>query len=623
MAAKRTAKSSSSQGSTNRNAGSTSSKANSATTITADLDAALSTALEAHQSGNREDLLAALLSAWRLRRLPELAAMIDGLTVELGGVPIYPIDASREDRIKAWDKIAVSPNEVDVGRLALVIVDGVRSTDTAQRIARFAALPPDPRIALAYQKMIASPPWTASSNGKIWTAFFDQLTGLHADPRAIGMIRAIEGRYLDIFGRSVMGEKIQKSIGNVASTLEKLFPPGSLELEGRSKELLDELLSKVKVRVTTATVVAPQATPPPMMTSGRLDTPDAWMAHIAEAPDDDDRIDAFAKWLSSKGSPRAHFIELQMRRHRGMAVSPQEERHEQALIKKFQKEWLGAVSFAVPGFPQTFERGMLSRCHISLRGKFATQAVGHPAWATVKRVQLPYGKETMFLIGHPIFKSLRVVDYCDEQTFLGLASSRIARPIESVTMAAGPHPDDLPETFDAPGLPNLRRFSLNNQARRLESLSKGRSGRNDYDEAEPERYIPFLKSPFVQRLEQLEIQNYRQNILGWLKLAQEHLPQRTNLVLTVGGYKLTKAPSGSYSELSIMLEARYTWGFLRNFEGFDPSGYTRIEFVHSGSFSEAKPEHKAELDKVIEHCAKTCETTLREARPDEIEREES
>lgn len=579
-------------------------------TSTTNAEVALTTALEALARGARDEVLASLIEAWRVRRSPVLASMIDGLSIELGGVPLYPIDASREDRIDAWDQAARSPSVVDIGRLAATLVDGVRAGDTADRIHRFGALEPDPRIALAYQKMIAVPPWTASSNGKIWTEFLGQLTGHHADPRAIAMIRGIEGRYLDIFGRSVMGEKIQKAIVRVASDLEKRFPPGSVDAEGREKEIEEQLTQQLKVKVTTASVVVAQGPAPIAITSGKLDSPEAWAVHIAEAPDDDDRVDAFAKWLTNRGDPRAEFMDIQLRRHRGLAVSNADERREKNLLKKHQKQWLGPVAFAVPGTPQEFERGLLTDCYIAFKGKFTAQAVGHPIWATVKRVHAHYKKDILFLIGHPIFKSLISIEGAPEDLFFKLASSTQPRKIEEISLIYGPHPGDLDERFDAPGLPSLRVLQIN-AGNGTRVLTKA-SGSDDDEDYTADRYVPFLRSPLVTRLEHLKITEQSGNASDWFAVIQKHVPQNAKPIITVGASTIKRAPKGGYTDLTLEFEGKYLWSFLDRYESFDPSGFTRIEFRQIGPLETAKKDLVDRYRALVKRCSGHAETTLTE-----------
>jgi hypothetical protein len=228
----------------------------------------------------------------------------------------------------------------------------------------------------------------------------------------------------------------------------------------------------------------------------------------------------------------------------------------------------------------------------------------------VKRVSAHWKKDILFLIGHPIIKSLITIDGAPADLFFRLASSTQARKFEEISLVYGPHPGDLDERFNAPGLPSLRVLEIN-AGNGTRVLTKS-TGADDDDDHSAEKYVPFLKSPLVARLEVLKIQDHGRNACDWFSIIQKHVPPNAKPVISVGGSTIQRAPKGGYTDLSLAFEGKYLWSFLDQFESLNPSGFTRIEFKQIGPLETAKKDLLDRYRALVKRCSGHAETLVTE-----------
>lgn len=113
---------------------------------------------------------------------------------------------------------------------------------------------------------------------------------------------------------------------------------------------------------------------------------EALLAEIYARPDDDEPRLVYADRLMAANDPRGEFIALQLARGGDQAPSPREAE----LLKKHGKVWLGdlapVLSFG-KGYSQTaFRRGFVADADVILSvGRKLRPLASHPAWATVER----------------------------------------------------------------------------------------------------------------------------------------------------------------------------------------------------------------------------------------------
>lgn len=96
---------------------------------------------------------------------------------------------------------------------------------------------------------------------------------------------------------------------------------------------------------------------------------------------DDARL-VFADGLSEQGDPLGEFVTLQYR----PALAPVERRRAEELQRRHARRWLGPLSRAVRPDGLRFERGVVVACRLS--GDRAAELTNHPAWATVRSLDL-------------------------------------------------------------------------------------------------------------------------------------------------------------------------------------------------------------------------------------------
>lgn len=159
---------------------------------------ALKAAVEAR---SWEAALAARIAAWRSTRAPELGDLVDMLALRVLVDPV-PSRLTADDFEEVWQERAGANDDAttgalvaSLGRRALVDQEsaGLRrsSAGFARRLDRVAQRAPDPRIALAIVRFLASPPaWIRSSSDVIVTSQALDLVVANADARSSSCRRA-------------------------------------------------------------------------------------------------------------------------------------------------------------------------------------------------------------------------------------------------------------------------------------------------------------------------------------------------------------------------------------------------------------------------------------------------
>ncbi len=241
--------------------------------------------------------------------------------------------------------------------------------------------PADPRVATILVGQLEKPRYTAQSGKPTWRLVLDELGGVHADPRTIARLAPLIERYRFIFGATVMADWMINQMKKLVASLRERFP--NVTLPATPKE------------------AAPKSNKP---TSEA-----AFIASIAVDPDDDAPRLVFADWLLERNDPRGEFMTLQFRRHRGDALSVEDEAREAALIKAHAAKWLGPFASCTRDW--RFERGCLAACALDGK-KFPAESVNHPFWATVKELGIgrrgkTSDKTTRDIVMAPVMRQLR------------------------------------------------------------------------------------------------------------------------------------------------------------------------------------------------------------------------
>lgn len=111
--------------------------------------------------------------------------------------------------------------------------------------------------------------------------------------------------------------------------------------------------------------------------------------------------------LQLRQDPRGEFIALQMARHRAQP-DPGPSRREQALLRKYRRQWLGPLAGAVHPKEHVFRRGFLDECHVRFRNAAHARAEAHHVeWATVRMLEFCEGTHELVTPAMRSIRSLR------------------------------------------------------------------------------------------------------------------------------------------------------------------------------------------------------------------------
>jgi len=276
----------------------------------------------------------ALVEAWRERRAPVLAALVDLL------------DPRAPDALSKELGALVTPR-VDTTLANLRALQGVDDP----RLARFAI---DALVRL---------PFTTKTAEALLLLLVDT-AGRHDDPRLGARLDAIRGAVSTRIGTlAVRNGVLSRTAAAVASCPPvRAATPAEAALELDLSRLCEPLRHGAR-------------------------SADALLAEIYARPDDDEPRLVYADHLMAANGPRGEFIALQLAR--AAADQPPSQR-EAELLKKHGKAWLGdlapVLSFGKGYSQTTFRRGFVADADVIL-------SVGHklrplatdPAWATVER----------------------------------------------------------------------------------------------------------------------------------------------------------------------------------------------------------------------------------------------
>ncbi len=393
------------------------------------------------------DALEVLLRLWQDDRAPELADLIERLS-------------SRLPAPKSWRLSSADAASTNLVAFLGTLTDG-KFADSLQRIQELEKLRADPRVASALTRLIVTPPFTAQSSREFWSSLYEQLGDRHADPRTLATVRPLVSEYLSTFGATKMGEAMQRRAGALVATLTERFP---------SPPAAD-------VAALLALVPAEKAAAPKKTTLGGKTLEDL-LAAVYENPDDDGVREVYADALLELGDSRGEFIVLQFRRHRGETLTPAELKQEAALQKKHVKEWLGPLYDVLYTTHLEFRRGFLHAAQIRPVAKALPAARNHPAWSTLRELNMSTGgtnERGASLVIQPNARHVRVMTAVTFQVLDELAASTdVDRALEVLGISWLPLGRDADEdpvpsrawaaTLTGKAFPKLRELHLGREA---------------------------------------------------------------------------------------------------------------------------------------------------------------
>lgn len=320
--------------------------------------------IDALARGDERQALLLALDAWRRRRLPRLAAVVEWLSARLG--PVEPVHAQRAwcDLAKARDAFALP------GLLATLTAATFSSAE-----ARVRALAgwEDPRITTAFLGVLSAPRYRSSGANWFYERFYAVLEA-QRDPRAAPRLRGLAERYHEVVTNSY-GPRMARDMRAVAERLEASAP--GVEVDAATGAWLDEVERNFAAELAGAR----RAKREEDERAGRAAT---WEARVAERPDDDDLRQVWADVLVELGDPRGELLNFQLMERRGGLSAAQLEqlrlvqsRHRDRLLGTIAPKVVNAV----------FDRGVA--VHVELGRGFGVPSLDEPGWRFVRGVTLP------------------------------------------------------------------------------------------------------------------------------------------------------------------------------------------------------------------------------------------
>jgi uncharacterized protein (TIGR02996 family) len=385
-------------------------------------------AIERVNANDLEGALAALVEAWRARRLPALAEVIDELTERLsaGRPPLRWVRI--DDAIDTWREHQTSESER--GRVLSMLLDKNNRLKDAM-IADVLDWQADPRVAMVLVSVaeVAETLWWVPKHASIWKRVFARLVEI-GDIRIVPRLQALAER--------TSTKATEKRIGRLAAECLPRLAAAAATLA--SSEAETSALARLRRSLAPSRQAAKSA--------------EELLAAVYADPDSDEPRLVYADFLTERGDPRGELIVLQIEGAR-RPLTVEESRREAALLAPNVRTWLGPLEPAIFGEHHTrYERGFVVACAVEA---VPPPLVDHPAWATVRELD---GK-----IDHPMMYRLRRWSGIDVDDVAGICARGVMSALESLEVwlrtETGDPLADLGRFLDeTEALPRLRELAI-------------------------------------------------------------------------------------------------------------------------------------------------------------------
>lgn len=360
----------------------------------------LERALVALDAGDDAAALTALVEAWRERRSPQLAELVELL------------DSRQPTR-----------------PFADLVTPRIQST-----LARLRSLADadDPRLGDALVDMLEHAPFTSMPSRPFWQLVFDIALTVR-DPRLPSRADALRAALSRHFLASPLRALVLRGVDALVRIETPLRDP--TEAERTLEDAIDERLAPVR---------------------RKRERERELLAEIYADPTADGPRSIYADVLQERGDPHGELIALQLERH-GRDLVPS--RREIALLSRYGKRWLAGLAGVVSlRDPSRFERGFLASAAIDEHAYRALPSTWQdPAWSTVEELLGPFQLD---ILHHAPLLALRRADV--GLSGLEALSTRPPLPhLADLTVGwARIDRDDLERLAHCQKLPGLRRLTL-------------------------------------------------------------------------------------------------------------------------------------------------------------------
>jgi len=344
----------------------------------------LESARAALDAGDLEVALDRLLEAWRTKRAPRLAELIDRVSAELAAARPTLVKKPLASQWAQWIEVADRQVAADFDRLAAVPLPR-KWTEAEPLVAHLASWPADPRLA----RYLAAIVTTNAVYSKYGDNRADQVSGFYHRL----MTRLVELR--DHRALVALEEERdehalpyvwwRRNRGEYASRLRAIPVPEPT----RQEELILEQLAR---RYRSDASRAAQSD----------DLGLTLLAKVHDRPEDLEARAVYGDWLAERGDPRGEFVALQLSARRNPA-------REALLLKRHGRGWGGPLDGWFDVNRRVFEGGMLAGGGLippEDRTSLDDRTLEEPAWRLITSLDLPHRMDPSLLF-HPNLARVR------------------------------------------------------------------------------------------------------------------------------------------------------------------------------------------------------------------------
>ncbi|HEY7372960.1 MAG TPA: TIGR02996 domain-containing protein [Polyangia bacterium] len=367
----------------------------------------MKTALAAARAGDWPTCLSALLVAWREARDPPLAELIERVGASIPSEPIPD-----KDMVNALRARCKSATDADVSTIVEAVVRGVRTLPNRYGIlvGLAKARAADPRIAAALAHFVEHPPFQRT-DGALYgdiTSALDAVDDPRFRPLLVGAWARVEKRLRWIRKH----RKDAEILRGVAAAIATREPPEAVDAGALAE--IDGLLA-VKT---------------PVQKKQARDARELLQAIYDDPLDTSLRL-VYADVLLEAGDPRGELIALQCQRGDGPAS-----KRERALLKGYDRKWLGAIEPIVLKSGVEFRRGFVGKAREAAKLIVQNALLAAPEWSTVEELELAvtWGDTAVKFVTDRRWKALRAVWGLSHGDVLAIGRQRDDLPWTSLTI---------------------------------------------------------------------------------------------------------------------------------------------------------------------------------------------
>lgn len=487
------------------------------------------------QEGRAEDALEALLEAWRRRRAPAIATVVEDLSLRVASSRPAIAGRTMKARDKLWFEAAAEQDAADLGRLLPNLLEG-NSVRARERLDALALRPPDPRIGHCLVGALEKVPFPGVATRPFWSLVFKTLP-MHADPAIRQRLERVRGTFNPKTYSETAATMFDNGVRRALRGIDRLTDEAPAALSTDEKRRLVGIQDEVRVLPLGTRDAEPE---------------EDFLNGIASEPDDDGLRQVYADWLLERGDERGELILLQFQRLEGGLTKAQATR-ERSLLHNNRRDWLGPLADVLKLRSVVFERGFLERCALKSGSGLANRlqgVVGDRHWATVREIdEAQAGSKELFL--HPVMRSLKTLRKADLFQVQTLFNDATSRDLETLTAASS-----VEMTRQMLTLKTLREIGASESLPKLRHLSFGDGGDFFSHKNLPiaESFRRFWPGPVSRQLESLGSLTAGKEIGAWWRELEEHAGDfNGKLRLIIPGLELewARESDGRWSSLRV------------------------------------------------------------------------